>query len=60
MKDEIIQNQLTLASSSWPTFRKAMYCLTPSMRFWNSTRDTFIFDIIEPILPEKELRERVG
>lgn len=42
---------LTLASSSCPTLRKAIYCLTPSIRFWNSTLATFILDIIEPILP---------
>lgn len=39
---------LTRASNSPPTFRNAMYCFTPSIRFWNSTRATFIFDIIEP------------
>ena len=43
--------QLTLASSSPPTFRNAMYCFTPSIRFWNSTLVTFMLDIIEPILP---------
>lgn len=40
---------LTRASNSPPTLRNAMYCFTPSMRFWNSTRATFMFDIIEPI-----------
>lgn len=47
----LMQSILTLASSSCPTLRKAMYCLTPSIRFWNSTLATFILDIIEPILP---------
>lgn len=42
---------LTLASSSPPTFRKAMYCFTPSIRFWNSTRATFILEIIDPMFP---------
>lgn len=40
--------RLTLASSSPPTLRNAMYCLTPSIRFWNSTLATFMFEIIEP------------
>lgn len=46
--------KLTLASSSCPTLRNAIYCFTPSIRFWNSTRATFMFDIIDPILPEMD------
>lgn len=42
------EQQLTLASNSPPTLRNAIYCFTPSIRFWNSTLATFIFDIIEP------------
>lgn len=42
---------MTLASRSLDTLRKAMYCLTPSMRFWNSTRAVFMLLIMEPMLP---------
>lgn len=57
-RNQMKNAKLTLASSSWPTFRKAMYCLTPSMRFWNSTRDTFILEIIEPMLPKMSRRDK--
>jgi len=42
---------MTRTSSSLETRRNAMYCLTPSMRFWNSTLATFMLLIILPILP---------
>lgn len=44
-------HRMTLASKSFDTLRNAMYCFTPSILFWNSTRATFILDIMLPILP---------